>query len=508
MKKEIIEYKFTELENAYSLDKNNQESLLLGITSDNTEPHSLTPTFNKSIKRYCWVPKTKDDILNIDIQTKDKTEVFLNNKLITTNKFKIFAKYGPKEYVLKIQKQNEIDTYCIVTLPINFPPLNIKIENPDKVSDGNIFTSVFIVPKLFHWPLIIKDVINYFPESKKNYLQFLFQNIRTRIKIPTIVKEQTEQKLEKSRRYLPYIMMLDKFGVPIWYKMAGIGFSAFRPYKNGYYYGAVSNYPQFAIGLGKTVLLDKEFNIVGYEQIDESKISTELHEFQYLEDDTVIQIGSKTHKYDKQLVDSGIISIKNKNKGLNFLWDSIDHVSPDFSSVPSKEWSMQRNDYFHMNAVRILRDGNYLASARHTQTIMKIDKTTGKILWHMGKGKLNDFSFINDPYNGFSHQHAPEELDNGNLLIWDNGINSIKNASRVCEYIVNENDLTATLVWSKEFTNLQANVAGNCMQINEEKFIAAFGSQGYIEEFMKDGSKVLSLDPGGLIYQVMKTVDY
>ena len=88
MKKEIIEYKFTELENTYSLGENNQESLLLDITSDNTKPYSLTPTFNKSIKRYCWVPKTKDDILNIDIQTKDKTEVFLNNKLITTNKFK------------------------------------------------------------------------------------------------------------------------------------------------------------------------------------------------------------------------------------------------------------------------------------------------------------------------------------------------------------------------------------------------------------------------------------
>ena len=43
------------------------------------------------------------------------------------------------------------------------------------------------------------------------------------------------------------------------------------------------------------------------------------------------------------------------------------------------------------------------------QTIMKIDKTTGKI-YALLKGKLNDFSFINDPYNGFSHQHAPEEL--------------------------------------------------------------------------------------------------
>ena len=169
---------------------------------------------------------------------------------------------------------------------------------------------------------------------------------------------------------------------------------------------------------------------------------------------------------------------------------------------------MNNNDYFHMNAVRILKDGNYLASARHTQTIMKIDNTSGEIIWHMGKGKLNNFKFIDDPYNGFSHQHAPEELENGNILIWDNGIDSIKNASRVCEYKINENDLTATLVWSKEFNNLQANVAGNCMQIDKEKFISAFGSQGYIEEFMKDGTKVLSIDPGGLIYQVMKTVDY
>ena len=124
---------------------------------------------------------------------------------------------------------------------------------------------------------------------------------------------------------------------------------------------------------------------------------------------TVIQIGSKTHKFQNQKVESGIISIENEQKGTKFLWDSIDHVSPEFSKVPTKEWGMNTNDYFHMNAVRILKDGNYLASARHTQTIMKIDKTSGKILWHMGKGRLNNFKFVNDPYNGFSHQHAPEE---------------------------------------------------------------------------------------------------
>ena len=156
---------------------------------------------------------------------------------------------------------------------------------------------------------------------------------------------------------------------------------------------------------------------------------------------------------------------------------------------------MNTNDYFHMNAVRILKDGNYLASARHTQTIMKIDKTSGKILWHMGKGKLNNFKFVNDPYDGFSHQHAPEELENGNILIWDNGIDSIKDGSRVVEYKIDEISYTATLVWSKEFKNLQANVAGNCHKISENSYIAAFGSQGYIEEFNNLNYEILECLP-------------
>ena len=508
MRKQNLEFKFTELEHVYNNNEKNDTSLLVDIKSSNEEPFSLSPAFESEIERYCWVPKNNSDVLNLDFIVKKDTQIFFDNKLSISNNFKIFAKEGPKEYRFVFQKDDGIAKYSVVCLPTNFPPLNINISNLSMVSEGHIFTSVFIVPKIVHWPLIIKDVIKYFPDSKKYYIKYLYQNIRTRIKIPKIVKHQTEKKLIKSRKYLPYIMLLDKFGVPIWYKMAGIGFSAFRPYKNGYYYGAVSNYPQFAIGLGKTVLLDKEFNINGFKQIKEKDIYTELHEFQYLDDDTIIQIGSKTHKYKNQNVDSGIISIENKQKGTKFLWDSINHVSPEYSKVPTKEWGMNNNDYFHMNAVRILKDGNYLASARHTQTIMKIDKTSGEIIWHMGKGKLNNFKFIDDPYNGFSHQHAPEELENGNILIWDNGIDSIKNTSRVCEYKINENDLTATLVWSKEFYNLQANVAGNCMQIDKEKFISAFGSQGYIEEFMKDGTKVLSIDPGGLIYQVMKTVDY
>ena len=504
MRKENLEFKFTELIDVYNKDKKNDTSIVLDIRSLNKEPYSLSPAFDSDIERYCWVPEKNNTQLNLDFFVKDGTKIYVDNELLDEKSYKVFSKDCPKEYIFRFENNDNIATYTLATLPINFPPLNINVANSSLVSEGNIFTSVFIVPKVVHWPLIIKDVIRYFPELKKYYIKYLYQNIMTRIKIPKVVKYQTERKLTKSRKYLPYIMMLDKFGVPIWYKMAGIGFSAFRPYKNGYYYGAVSNYPQFAIGLGKTVLLDKSFNITGFQKINEKGIFTELHEFQYLDDDTIIQIGSKSHKYDNQKIDSGIISILNQKNGTNFIWDSIDHVSPDSSIVPMKEWGMKSNDYFHMNAVRILSDGNYLASARHTQTIMKIDKLSGEIIWHMGKGSLNNFKFINDPYNGFSHQHAPEELDNKNILIWDNGIGSIDNGSRVCEYKIDENKLTATLVWSKEFKDLQANVAGNCYPIDDNNFIAAFGSQGYIQEFNKDGSNLLSIDPGGLIYQVMK----
>ena len=52
--------------------------------------------------------------------------------------------------------------------------------------------------------------------------------------------------------------------------------------------------------------------------------------------------------------------------------------------MPVEDWSMRSYDYFHMNNVTPLTDGNYLVSARHTQTVMKIDATNGDVLWQMG----------------------------------------------------------------------------------------------------------------------------
>lgn len=55
----------------------------------------------------------------------------------------------------------------------------------------------------------------------------------------------------------------------------------------------------------------------------------------------------------------------------------------------------------HANSIEKLPDGDYLFSARRTDTIYKISKN-GEIVWRLG-GKKNDFSLLNG--TSFSGQH-------------------------------------------------------------------------------------------------------
>ena len=58
-----------------------------------------------------------------------------------------------------------------------------------------------------------------------------------------------------------------------------------------------------------------------------------------------------------------------------FEWHSAEHVGVDESYLPVAAglW-----DYFHLNSIDPLDDGNLLISARHTSTIYKLDKETGE----------------------------------------------------------------------------------------------------------------------------------
>src|SRR6185436_11473719 len=69
------------------------------------------------------------------------------------------------------------------------------------------------------------------------------------------------------------------------------------------------------------------------------------------------------------------------------------------------------------NAVAETPGGDFLVSARHTSTIYKIDRTTGKILWRLG-GKQSDFEL--GPGVEFHLQHDVRPGPGGQLSLFDN----------------------------------------------------------------------------------------
>ena len=94
---------------------------------------------------------------------------------------------------------------------------------------------------------------------------------------------------------------------------------------------------------------------------------------------------------------------------LIFLWDAYEQI-PDY--IPYTELENLTGSSFrypHMNAIDIDDDGNILLSCRHLSTVFKIERNTGNILWELG-GHNSDFTFANDPLDGFRNQHDVRSL--------------------------------------------------------------------------------------------------
>ncbi len=113
-------------------------------------------------------------------------------------------------------------------------------------------------------------------------------------------------------------------------------------------------------------------------------------------------------------------------------WIGHEHLDPDVDIAcpicPRCGWT-------HANAVAELPDDDILMSFMQTNVIAIIDKRSGDVKWRYGgpKGEL-------------AHQHSPSVLDNGNFLVFDNGLHPrglAKGFSRILEV----NPSSSKIVW-------------------------------------------------------------
>jgi outer membrane protein assembly factor BamB len=113
-------------------------------------------------------------------------------------------------------------------------------------------------------------------------------------------------------------------------------------------------------------------------------------------------------------------------------WRSWEHLDPEVDRITAVQ--DLRHEWTHGNAVIELPDGNLIASFRNISTLVEIDRTSGDIVWKLGAPPL-------------AQQHAPALLENGNLLIFDNGTHRLDHPvphSRVIEV----DRATQEVVWS------------------------------------------------------------
>lgn len=242
-----------------------------------------------------------------------------------------------------------------------------------------------------------------------------------------------------------YHMILDNSGCPVWYlKTPGEG-SDFKVQQNSLLTMWIGG--DFVAGKGY-IGFDRSYTVVdSFYAVD--GYFTDEHELIVLEDGHYLLIGIREielnqNPYFAGIVRETVIQEFTASGELIFLWSPWDHF--DIRDIELDDLSHGYVSFPHMNALSIDDDGHILLSSRHLSEVTKINRQTGDIIWRLG-GAHNQFTFVNDPLNGFTNQHDIRSLGNGRYTVYDNGNSHPNQESRAVEYELDLDAMTATLVW-------------------------------------------------------------
>jgi arylsulfate sulfotransferase len=144
------------------------------------------------------------------------------------------------------------------------------------------------------------------------------------------------------------------------------------------------------------------------------------------------------HKEYGSLVSAAVIQ-GIRNGEVFFEWDSTDYPELYELSVEYNDFTnlsgIYAADYMHINSIALdPADNNLIISCRNIDTIMKIDASTGDILWKLS-GLGDDFGLTANQKT--SRQHYAHYTDQGSITVFDNGNTNAQ--TRVVEYWLDEN---------------------------------------------------------------------
>lgn len=193
-----------------------------------------------------------------------------------------------------------------------------------------------------------------------------------------------------------------------------------------------------------------------------------------------------------RLVDSTIQEIDIATGRVLWQWQAYGHVrlTGSYAGKPGKD----PYDFFHLNSIQELPDGNLLLSARHTWTVYEISKQTGAILWELG-GKQSSFKF--GPDARFEWQHDAHMQPDGTVTVLDNGAGpgpQHERQSRGLQLRLDFKTHQATLI--KAYSNdpsLLSSSQGNVQILPDRNVFVGWGATPYFTEFSASGRQLFSI---------------
>ncbi|MBX7110207.1 MAG: aryl-sulfate sulfotransferase [Chitinophagales bacterium] len=247
-----------------------------------------------------------------------------------------------------------------------------------------------------------------------------------------------------------FATIIENDGTILWARDLGQFGADFKLNANGYM--------TYFADTAQWMVLDSNYNLIdsvrcknGYE------LETQGHDVMMYPDGHVFLMA-----YDLQTINmtayGGISNAKvqgfvvqelDANRDVVFEWTSWDHFL--FTDANSHTpLTNSQVDYVHGNSIDRDFDGNIIISSRNMDEITKISHETGEIIWRLG-GENNQFTFVNDNIpQHFSSQHDARRLPNGNILLFNNGNYLSPLISSAKEYMLDEVNKVATLVWYYE----------------------------------------------------------
>jgi hypothetical protein len=292
-------------------------------------------------------------------------------------------------------------------------------------------------------------------------------------------------------------MILDPNGQLIWFDPLPNRGAAFDVQVQSYRGQTVLTY---YTSTGTDVILNHYYQTVATVQAGNG-YSLGLHEFQITPQGTALvtvdkhvpwNLSSVGGPRNGQLVDNAIQEIDIGTGQVLWQWDADQHVrvAASYAGKPSAKTAY---DYFHINSIQQLPNGNLLISARHTWAIYEIDKQTGRVLWTLG-GKHSNFKL--GPGASFEWQHDARMQPDGTITLFDDGAGLYKSEpqSRAIRLRLNFKKHRATLV--RAFTNnppVLSYSQGNVQVLPDGNTFVDFGSAPVFTEFGRKGRQLFSL---------------